>query len=74
MLEVCEEVVCTRLIQVVYKKMIIDSNGTALGTVEVFEFKVVVDAIVNFLTYINAELYQFFLRITSSIMFVACLE
>ena len=62
MLEVCEEVVCTRLTQVVYKKMIIDSNGTALGTVEVFEFKVVVDAIVNFLTYINAELYQFFFK------------
>ena len=52
--EVCEEVFCTRSTPVVYKKTINDINGTALGTVEVFEFEEVVDSVVHFLADTNA--------------------
>ena len=60
--EVCEEVLCTRSTTVVYKKTINDSNATALGTVEVFEFKEVVDAVIHFLAETNAEIYHITLK------------
>ena len=68
MQEVCEEVLDTRSTPVVYKKIINDSNGTALGTVKILEFEEVVDSVVRFLT------KTLRLIIISYRIFVACLE
>ena len=54
--DVCEEFFCTKSTPVFYKKMVNDSNGTTLGTVDVFEFDEVVDAVVRFLVYTKKEL------------------
>ena len=74
MQEVCEEFICTRLTPVLYKKTIDYSNGTTLGTFEVFEFEEVVDSVVHFLTEKTIELDYITLKINSSRIFVAYLE
>lgn len=45
----CEELNCTRLIPVVYRKQINGENGEELGAVEVFDGEEVIDAVTRFI-------------------------